>query len=198
MYLLKKEINEIDDLKLKRCFKSIKSFKQDKIKSLANDELKRESIVGEYLLIKGLKQFFNIDYNNIEIIKNSKGKPFIKDKNIYFSISHTDNFVVCALSNKEIGIDVEKIKEVNLKTIKLFASERERNYIIYNKNKLWEHYFRIYTLKEAYVKMLAKDLTNIKENELGFINNNICSNDKNVFIKSIKYKNYIIGIVEKI
>jgi len=39
---------------------------------------------------------------------------------------------------------------------------------------------------------------NIKENELGFINNNICSNDKNVFIKSIKYKNYIIGIVEKI
>jgi len=141
MYLLKKEINEIDDLKLKRCFKSIKSFKQDKIKSLANDELKRESIVGEYLLIKGLKQFFNIDYNNIEIIKNSKGKPFIKDKNIYFSISHTDNFVVCALSNKEIGIDVEKIKEVNLKTIKLFASERERNYIIYNKNNVIVYLF---------------------------------------------------------
>lgn len=197
MYLLKKKIDEIDDLVLEETFKYIKSFKQDKIKRLANDNLKRESIAGEYLLIKGLKEYFNVDYNNIEIIKNSNGKPFIKDKDIYFSISHADNFVVCALATKDIGIDVEKIKEVNLKTLKLFATDKEKDYIIKTLDKLEERFFRIYTLKEAYIKMQGTDLTRIKDNELNFKNNSIYSSEKSIMVKSIKDNSYIIGIIEK-
>lgn len=197
MYLLKMKIDEIDDLVLEETFKYIKSFKQDKIKRLANDNLKRESIAGEYLLINGLKEYFNVDYNNIEIIKNSNGKPFIKDKDIYFSISHADNFVVCVLSTKDIGIDVEKIKEVNLKTLELFATDKEKDYIINTLDKVEERFFRIYTLKEAYVKMQGTDLTRIKDNELNFKNNSFYANDKSIMVKSIKDNDYIIGIIEK-
>lgn len=197
MYLLKKKIDEIDDLVLEETFKYIKPFKQDKIKKLANDNLKRESITGEYLLIKGLKEYFDVDYNDIEIIKNNNGKPFINEKNIFFSISHADNFVVCALSTKDIGIDVEKVKEVNLKAMELFATEKEKDYITNSLDKLEERFFRIYTLKEAYVKMQGTDLTRIKDNELNFKNNSFYANDKNIMVKSIKDNDYIIGIIEK-
>jgi len=197
MYLLKMKINDLNDLELKKCFLIIKPFKQEKIKRLATESLKKESIVGEYLLIKGLKEYFDIDYKEIEIVKNDNGKPFIKDKNIYFSISHSYGLIVCAISNKNIGIDVEKIKPISLKTIDMFASIHEKNYITKTYKNIEERFFTIYTLKEAYVKMYGFDLKMIKDCEFEINKNNFICINENVNIKSIKYEDYIIGIIEK-
>lgn len=42
------------------------------------------------------------------IEKNDNGKPFIKDFSGSISISHSGEFIVCAISNGLIGIDIEK------------------------------------------------------------------------------------------
>ena len=44
-----------------------------------------------------------------EICTTSNGKPFFKDSNIFFNYSHSKNYVACAISNYELGIDIEEI-----------------------------------------------------------------------------------------
>ncbi len=43
-----------------------------------------------------------------EISITQRGKPFFKDSDLHFSISHTKHHVFCALSDKPIGIDAEE------------------------------------------------------------------------------------------
>ena len=63
-----------------------------------------------YYLIKNL----GINNSEIEIMYNEYGKPFLKNIDLYFSLSHSNKWVVCGWSNNEIGVDIEKIDKINL------------------------------------------------------------------------------------
>ena len=66
----------------------------------------------------------------------------------------------CAFSDKEIGIDIEKIREINPKAASKFACHDEEKYISTHKNG----FFEIWTLKEAYFKCIGTGLgTDIKK-----------------------------------
>ena len=49
----------------------------------------------------GAERYANLD-------KNERGKLFIKDSDLKISISHSENLVAVAFSNKEFGIDIQK------------------------------------------------------------------------------------------
>ena len=36
-----------------------------------------------------------------------KGKPYLVNKAFYFNVSHSGEYVVCAVSDEEVGIDIE-------------------------------------------------------------------------------------------
>ena len=65
-----------------------------------------------------------------------------------FNLSHSGDYAICAISDDEVGCDIEKIKDVNLKIAKRFFSEEEYNNVLKD-NKL---FFRYWTLKESYLK----------------------------------------------
>lgn len=87
--------------------------------------------------------------------KDEFGKPFFENINgFYFSISHSFPFYAAAVSDRPIGIDVEKIRDVNLNIAKRMFTENEREYI--GKDKI--RFFEIWTKKEAYSKFTGKGL----------------------------------------
>lgn len=145
-------------------------------------------------LLAELLETYGIDYKKINIKLNKYNKPYIDNFDIYFNMSHSKDLCVCAVSRKEIGIDIEKIRKVNLKTIHHFATEEEIMYILKNEKKIFYRLFEIFTLKEAYFKMLGTDLKDIKK--VNFISNNQISLP-GFNIKTIKNKDYIISIIEK-
>jgi 4'-phosphopantetheinyl transferase len=50
-----------------------------------------------------------IDNKYIRINKNQYGKPYLKEyPNFNFNISHSGEYVLCAVDDKSIGIDVEE------------------------------------------------------------------------------------------
>lgn len=50
-------------------------------------------------------------YKNIEIKRTENGKPYTEG-NVFFSLSHTEDFIACAVSDSEIGIDAERMRSV--------------------------------------------------------------------------------------
>lgn len=53
----------------------------------------------------------SLDYTTPEFAYNEYGKPYLLARpDLHFSISHTKNAIVVALSGKPIGVDVEQIR----------------------------------------------------------------------------------------
>lgn len=65
--------------------------------------------------------------SDFEIKKTPNGKPFADG--IHFSLSHTDGLTVCAVSDKNVGVDTEKIRPVKNgeRIIKRFLGRCEKN-----------------------------------------------------------------------
>lgn len=57
------------------------------------------------------------------------GKPMRRNEEVCFNLSHSGKYVLCAVSETEIGCDIEKIKEVKWKLAKRFFSEKEYDFL---------------------------------------------------------------------
>lgn len=88
-------------------------------------------------------------------IKNSNDKPYFKDyPDIRFSISHSGDLVVLAMSDKEVGIDIEKIKDRPYEQVAARTfSEGERREVTDLKS-----FLAVWTKKEAYLKFTSEGL----------------------------------------
>lgn len=148
---------------------------------------------------KILKESLNLTVEefNKKVKKNKYGKPIINNEQTFFNISHSNNVVVVGLSDKNIGIDIEYIRQFDFKNMKNhFLTTNEYRYICTKKNKLIE-YFKMWTIKEALLKLLGVGLTiepcNIEIDTNTFskaIFNNRCFNVINMI-----YRNYVFSIV---
>ena len=183
-------------------YSTIKQNKKNAIDKIKNLDDKKRAILGEQLLIKGLQKYYNIKYDDVNIRLNKNGKPYIsndKYHHIKFNISHSYDYSICAFSSNEIGVDIEKIRKVDIKTINQFATTSEINYILSSENQVFRRLFTIYTLKESYFKMLGDNLNNIKNIEFTINKNNVSCSDSNTKFKIINtIDDYIISFCERI
>lgn len=193
-----KNINDFNENDINNFYNKIPKLKKDKIDKYKNYDTKVRSIVGE-ILLKNLLLKSNIPYNSLDYYINEYDKPYLKNYNIFFNISHSFDYVITTISDKEIGIDIEKIRKTPLNMINQFATEKEKEYILSSNNNIEERIFKIYTLKEAYFKMLGTDLNHILEAEFTIKNDKIYCNDEKVKVRFIDdIKGYIIAYCEKI
>ena len=121
---------------------------------------KRRFTVSRAFLRKSLGHYLNTDPSEIKFTYNKYGKPDIDPEhhpqNIKFNISHSENLALYAITqNREIGIDVEYIRDVDKadKIVKRFFSEEEGEfYYSQPENKKNWAFFTLWTRKEAYSK----------------------------------------------
>lgn len=114
-----------------------------------------------------LHYIFTIKYGlkskKIFVQKSKNGKLYLRGcyKNIFFNISHSKGLIAIAISNSEIGIDVENIKGSaylkNIDKYDLVFQKKEIDFIKLAKNK-YIAFYKIWTLKESIVKLLDKNL----------------------------------------
>ena len=82
-------------------------------------------------------------------------KPRIKCfPNLHFNFSHTHGAVVCALSDNEIGVDIEKTRPINLKISSRICTKSEQKLFENSCNKE-KMLLKIWTKKESYAKMMG-------------------------------------------
>ena len=195
MYIYYDNINNYSLKEYINYYNELSDYDKNKIDKLIITR-KKQSILARILLKNILKNKYNINYNDIIVKYNKYGKPFIN--NINFNISHSHDYVIVATSNKNIGIDIEMIRDYNPTSMNLFCTDNEIKYINNNQNKKLA-FWKIYTLKEAYFKMLGTNLSNMKNVEFNILKNKItCVNNENLKIfVSTEINNYIFSIIHE-
>lgn len=139
-----------------------------------------KNISSHDLLKKILKEEYNID--SFIIIKNEFGKPYLKDNQLYFSISHDIDTCAIAISSSEIGIDLEYLN-YNERVINKYFYNAEKE-IMAKSNNLKYDFTKIWVKKEAYLKMKGTGLNFGKENV----------DTTKIDAKIIDYNDYLIAV----
>lgn len=101
-------------------------------------------------LLKELQSPVETDYTYGRL-----GKPYIKNLPWYFSMSHSGEYVFCAVSDEEIGADIQMCKPLkNHHLEKRYFTEREQQLLEWKtEEERQKIFYRLWTKKEAYGKL---------------------------------------------
>ena len=138
--------SKIDDI--------INSYSQDKLeefsvgKTFKSENKRLEHLCGLFLTDFCAKNYLNIKKTTI-ILKNKK--PFFKDEDIFFSISHSNDIIAVAFSHHNIGLDIEYMSDRDfdalIKRYKLKSSTENPKTDFY---EFWTKYEAEIKLAEKY------------------------------------------------
>lgn len=93
--------------------------------------------------------------------KKENGKPYCKEyPDIYFNLSHSGNLAFLALSDREVGADIQEEREGVMQTAeRILTPDEERLYEGLSLAEQKEMFFRLWTIKESYLKLLGTGLS---------------------------------------
>ncbi|OEJ16212.1 phosphopantetheinyl transferase [Brachyspira hampsonii] len=135
--------------------------------------------------------------NNLIIEREENKKPYFKNENsIYFNGTHTSQLFAAVMSDEyNVGIDAENIRDRDYFAIAeeyFYKSEVE---YLKNTHKLEIDFFTIWTIKEAYIKMLGKTIFDIKNSiEVDLLEREVRNADNLFFASFILDDLYIISV----
>lgn len=140
----------VEDLDLAESYWLLPLHRREKMDRFRFDKDKRLSC-GAYLLLRKLLDGMGITNPAFKLEKY--GKACISNhENIHFNLSHSNKLVACAISDMEVGVDVEYIDPgIDLNIAKNYFFNTEYDGIIKSPNPS-EEFFKYWVLKESYMK----------------------------------------------
>lgn len=182
-YIYYTNIDNLSDDLFNHFLSKVSKYRYDKTIKYRNINDKKLSLCSELLLRRAFEDF-NIDSSYIFLF-NENNKPCLGDIDIKFNISHSGNYVVCAISLDEVGVDIEEIRDIKHDIAKNFFSLDENSHLssISDETYKKETFYRLWTLKESFIKNIGtglylplKDFSIILDDEISikqsFDNNN--------------------------
>lgn len=142
-------------------------------------------LFGKLLFIEALKTHgVETDiWNYVEY--NSCKRPYLTLHDIDFNISHSGNFVTCAIGkNIRLGIDIEENRNVNFKNFQNVMTPEQWDEINKASYPIKEFY-KYWTIKESVIKADGRGFL-IPLDKLKVINNTVQYEDKLWFVQELE------------
>lgn len=178
-------INDLEEEEYKEFFELLNPKKRESIKRLKKTDDKKRSVCAEMLVKSVISKKCGINIEDIVIDTYENGKPFCKNVDVAFNISHSGEYAVCAFGEKAIGIDIQKIVPYNEKTAKKVCSREEFEAVEKSADKAAE-FIKLWTKKEAALKM---------QGDISFCDIKTCTKGKR--IETFRFSDYFVSICEK-
>lgn len=135
-----------------------------KIASLQHIGDRKRTLAGYLLILGAAKELCGV--SDPTLLRTSAGKPYFTDLPIRFSLSHSEEKVILAVSDREIGADIQRMRPISLGVAKRFYTPCEQAYVFgkvpvesdfalpktEQSHELLCRFYEIWTKKEAYGK----------------------------------------------
>jgi 4'-phosphopantetheinyl transferase len=151
---------------------------KDIIQSLTEEEIfrankfkfsneKRFFLISRYYLKNFIGEYLDLSPEKIIISQMKSGKPYVNeniDSNLKFNYSHSGDYIVYAFTkDNEIGIDIEKIKDISefdeLSRTHFSDEEQLIYFELKNPEEKKRLFYKIWTRKEALLKAEGSGIT---------------------------------------
>lgn len=165
----KVNINDISRSGFGAAYSLMSESRRKKCDALKREEDKKLCIAADMLLRRTISAHTGLNEALLEFSLTETGKPFLAGNELYFSVSHSGEIAAVAVNKSSpVGIDVEKIIPVKARIAGRVFSEAEISFV-FGDNKIpagliedrgvLERFFRVWTYKEAFVKMTGEGIT---------------------------------------
>jgi 4'-phosphopantetheinyl transferase len=136
-------------------------YKRKRIKRYHNFIDSQRVLVADVLLRQVLCSKLGIKNRDLIFYFNECGKPFLKNSDIHFNISHSGEWIVCAVSYCRVGIDIEQIKLIDFVSIasSFFSDIELQDLMEIEETSRLFYFYDLWTLKESYIKAVGKGLS---------------------------------------
>ncbi len=168
MRIYKFNIRDLQDKDYELYRTHMTQSRRERLDRLKFSDDRKRSLCGYMLVVKALSELTGTPKDSIAISYDENGKPYSESTNLNFSISHSDEYAVCVVGENKVGVDIEKIRPVNMQSVRKFASENEIKYIfghlpekedyVSESEEALKRFFEVWTKKEAYGKLLGVGL----------------------------------------
>ena len=149
IYLYDTLENYSDDQYLKH-LNALPAWRKEKALQYKKLDDRKRSVLDFVLLQRALREGYGI--NEVpEFVYNEFGKPSLPNLSIHFSLSHCKDAVACAVSDHNIGIDVESIVPYNPDVARRVCTATELKMLEQSANKDVD-FIKLWTAKEAISK----------------------------------------------
>ena len=142
-------------------YKQLPRERQERIDKTKKRDIAKKRIRIGYFLQQVLSEELNMPMERIQYTYGKWGKPGILSSSTHFNMSHSGRYVVVAVSDEPVGIDIEhKAKNYERVAERCFCLE-EWQYIknCDNENERKKRFLEIWTMKEAYIKYTGEGMT---------------------------------------
>ncbi|MBR1597708.1 MAG: 4'-phosphopantetheinyl transferase superfamily protein [Lachnospiraceae bacterium] len=202
---------------------------EDRIRSAVGALLIRRGVEAELakrgLLNPQLDEFLHSDHHSLDdsmrmynIVKNEYGKPYVEEyPDIHFSLSHSGEMIVYAKSDKSLGIDVEKICDIDITEFESYLTKidkrllessidtdnfevslsvKKRQITSTALSKKLVQFYRIWTIREAFAKKVGIGLSVFDNDDVNidYDNERIIFHGKELMYRTFLADDHIISL----
>ena len=136
------------------------------VERLRFEDDRKRTTAGELLARRILSQCCPVRPEDVIFSRTARGKPFAVGLSAHFNVSHSGEYVLCGISDRPIGVDIQIMRPVDDRLISRVCTPRELSYVnecgITDEEKL-RRFFLVWGGKEAYFKCLGTGITAFEE-----------------------------------
>lgn len=146
-----------DDATFERQLALVDAERRKKVNSLALREKKNCSLAAGVILPLALKACGIA--GEIKVERGLWDKPRLTSpQGVFFNLSHSGEWTVTAISDSEVGVDVQQVRPVDMRLATRFFAESERKILAEAGDNSERLFYRLWTVKEAYLKAVGTGL----------------------------------------
>lgn len=135
----------------------LSDYRLRRLEKIKIPERKRQSLGAELLLLHGVKAVMPEAEAPFAISCGENGKPGFENIPLHFSLSHSEKYSACLVSDMHVGLDIEHEPEIRPRVVERFFTVDEQERILRSEDKGRE-FARIWTAKESVLKFLGTGL----------------------------------------
>ncbi len=196
MQLYVYDIRDMSETEYEKWYCLMNEEHKNRVDSFRSEDDRKRSVAGEMLARKAVSEICNIPPESIIFGRTQYGKPYVLNADAQFNISHAEDVVICATDKEPVGIDIEKIRPVNLRTAKKVFTVNEIKYLFGHtpeenefretaETEILDRFFELWTKKEAVGKCAGHGLFHEE-------------NYDNYKIETFRvYEDYIVSVCQK-
>lgn len=133
---------------------TLSDYRLERLKKTARPEAKVQSLAAELLLIHAVHSVYPEASLPLKITAGEFGKPELCGAELEFSLSHSADMVLCAISSERVGADIQLRTAYKAALAERFFTKKEAAAIAQAADKD-RMFTQTWAVKESYLKLLG-------------------------------------------